>query len=495
MTNMRMMIGGELVEAADGKRREIINPANEEPFATVAEAGCEDVRRAVAAASRAFYEGPWRTVGPSQRADVLERIANLIVAHREELATLDCNTVGRPIREIEGDIQEAARIFKYCARATVALMGETMEMSNDAFGFTVREPRGVVGLIIPWNYPMPNAAIKLAPALAAGNTCVLKVAELAPCSMLRLAELIQFALEIPPGVINVLSGAGETVGGELVRSPDVDFISFTGGTETGKEVMRLAAQTLKPVILELGGKSPNIILDDADFEAAVDGAVTAMFMGHGQVCVAGSRLLVQESIYTRFVRAVTEATRAIRVGHPLDRNTEMGPLISKEQWERVSGYVERGRREGARLVVGGGRPKGDQFRRGYYFEPTLLDKVDNRMTVAQEEIFGPVLCVMPFSDLDEAIAIANETRYGLAGGIWTRDISKALQAARALRTGIVWVNSCLSTFIELPSGGCRQSGFGRELGLQGLQEYTNIKQISIKTSSAPMGWFGRHAPP
>jgi len=490
---MRLLIDGALVEAADGQRRDISNPATEAVITSVPEAGLPDMARAIAAARQAFDAGPWRAFHVAQRADLLERISDLILAHEAELVALECQNVGRPLSEIEGDIRGAAQVFKYFSRAVVALMGQTAEVPDRAVAMTVREPRGVVGLIVPWNYPLPEAAIKLAPALAAGNTCVIKPSELTPLSLLRLGHLIQAELDLPPGVINIVSGDGPTVGAALVGSPQVDFVSFTGGTETGKAIMRLAAETLKPLTLELGGKSANIILEDADFDAAVAGAIMGIFQGHGQNCVAGSRLFVQRSLYPRLVEAVAEAARQIRIGDPLSRETEMGPLISRVQWEQVSRYVALGQREGARLVTGGRRPPGSQFERGHYFQPTVFDEVEPQMTIAQEEIFGPVLSVIPFTDVAEGIALANATCYGLAGAVWTRDIFKANEVARALRAGTVWINNYNAVYNELPYGGYKQSGFGRAMGLAGLEEYSILKQIAIKLAPEAMPAYGRHA--
>jgi betaine-aldehyde dehydrogenase len=355
----------------------------------------------------------------------------------------------------------------------------------NALSFTLREPVGVAGQIIPWNYPLVMASWKLAPAIAAGCTCVLKPAEQTPLTMMEVAGWFE-ELGFPPGVVNIVNGFGETAGAALVAHPGVDKIAFTGSAAVGKIIVKSAADTLKRVTLELGGKSPNIFFDGADWEAAVDGALFGIFINQGEVCSAGSRILVEKKIYTKFVEAMTEKAKRIKLGAPLERETKMGPLVSKEQYDRVSSYLELGKKE-AKVAIGGGRPK--QFGKGYYVEPTIFYDVDNNARIAREEIFGPVASVIPFEGEPEAIRIANDTPYGLAAAVWTRDIYKAFRVVKSLRAGIVWVNHMQPTYVEAPWGGYKQSGFGRELGPWGLEEYLETKQVFVNLDETPIGWY------
>jgi betaine-aldehyde dehydrogenase len=463
--------------------RQLVNPATGEVVASVAEAGPADVDEAVRQARRAFEHGEWGRTAPRERADALEAIADLISEHAEELARLDCLNTGRPLSETQLDMPEVAGFFRFFARATVHLRGETVDLPGGVLGLTVREPKGVVGLIVPWNYPLPNASVKLAAALGAGNVCILKPSELTPLSALRLRELIEETTLLPAGVLNVVTGAGEIAGQAIVEHADVDGVSFTGGTSSGASVLRSAAGGLKAVLLELGGKSPNIVFPDADLERALESAIGGAFSAHGQNCVAASRLLLHEQIHDEFLEAFCKRARDIRLGNPLEAGTQMGPLVSEEQRARVEHYVDLGRSQGARLVLGGGRPRGAKFARGFFFEPTVFADVSPEMAIAQDEIFGPVVSVLEFSSPQEALALANSTRYGLAAAVWSRDLETAFDLARGIRAGMVWINDYNAFYPELPYGGYKQSGFGRELGFEGLEEYTVLKQITVKGSA------------
>jgi betaine-aldehyde dehydrogenase len=364
-------------------------------------------------------------------------------------------------------------------------MGNVLPVPANALSFTLREPVGVAGQIIPWNYPLLMAAWKLAPALAAGCTCVLKPAEQTPLTALEFANWLE-GVGVPPGVVNVINGVGETTGAALVAHPNVDKIAFTGSAAVGKLIVKSGADTLKRVSLELGGKSPNVFFADADWEAAVDGALFGVFINQGEVCSARSRILVERKIYSKFVEAMTEKTKRIKLGPPRERDTKMGPLVSKEQYDRVTFYLEIGKKE-ARLAVGGSRPK--QFSKGYYIEPTIFYDVDNSARIAREEIFGPVASVIPFDGEKDAIRIANDTPYGLAAAIWTRDIYKAFRVVKSFRAGIIWVNHMQPTYVEAPWGGYKQSGFGRELGPWGLEAYLETKQVFVNLDETPIGWY------
>ncbi|MEV5411302.1 aldehyde dehydrogenase family protein [Thermopolyspora sp. NPDC052614] len=477
-TPRRLFIDGQWVEAASGKVFATPNPATGETLAQVAEADAEDVDRAVRAARRAF-EGPWSRMTASQRGRIIWRIGDLIEEHAEELAQLESLDNGKPLSVARvADIPLAAELFRYMAGWATKIEGNTITLSppfapDAAFhAYTLREPVGVVGQIIPWNFPLLMAAWKLGPALATGNTIVLKPAEQTPLSALRLAELMAEA-GLPDGVVNVLPGYGETAGAALAAHDGVNKIAFTGSTEVGKLIVHAAAGNLKKVTLELGGKSPNIVFDDADPELAIPGAANAIFFNHGQCCVAGSRLFVHESRFEQVVAGVADIARGITLGPGLHPDTQMGPLVSDEQLRRVTGYLDSGREEGARTVAGGSR----YGERGYFVEPTVLVDTRPDMAVVREEIFGPVVVASPFADLDEIAAQANDTAYGLGAGIWTRDISKAHALARKIRAGTVWIN-CYNVFdAALPFGGYKQSGWGREMGHEVLEAYTEVKAV------------------
>lgn len=470
-----LFIGGTWQAPASGETYAIVNPATEEPCATVARGDERDVDRAVAAARRAFDEGPWPRMSPHERGRLVWRLGELLTEHVDELARLESLCTGKTLFDSgKIEIPFAAEVFRYYAGWASKIHGETVPVREGALTFTLRQPVGVVGAIVPWNFPFLLAAWKVAPALAAGNTVVLKPASQTPLTALRFAELVQEA-GLPEGVVNVVTGPGARVGLALVRDPRVDKIAFTGSTEVGKQIMREAAGTLKRLSLELGGKSPNIVFADADLDAAVRGAMTGIFYNKGEVCAAGSRLFLEAPIHDAFMARLTERVKGLKVGDPFDRTTRIGPVVSRQQLETVLGYIEAGKREGARLVTGGGRVG----TRGYFVEPTVFDGVTNRMRIAREEIFGPVLAVIPFTSVEDAVAQGNDTPYGLAAAVWTRDVAKAIRVARALRAGTVWVNAYNLYDAALPFGGFKESGFGRELGAAGLEHYTEVKTVWV----------------
>ncbi|HEX5476082.1 MAG TPA: aldehyde dehydrogenase family protein [Vicinamibacterales bacterium] len=483
----RMWIGGEWVAASDGGTREVINPADGEVIARVPEATAEDVGRAVAAARAAFDDGPWRTLTARERGTLLFRIAEAIRAEAGAFAELDTRNMGKPIVESEFDAADAAHCFEYYGGLAGKIHGETLEVPDNALSMVVREPVGVVGQIIPWNYPLLMAAWKLAPALAAGCTAVLKPAEQTPLSGLALGRLLE-RVDLPAGVVNIVTGDGPRAGAALVADPRVDKIAFTGGVETGRAVIKGAAETIKRMSIELGGKNPNIVFADADFDAAVDGALFGAFANQGEVCSAGSRLLVDRRLYDRMIDALVGKIGRIRLGDPLDRETKMGPLVTREHQRKVLDYIGVGRRE-ARLVCGGGAPADPALACGCYVEPTIFADVDNASRIAQEEIFGPVLAVIPFDDEAEAVRLANATPYGLAGAVWTRDVYRGIRVLKQIRAGILWLNTYHPTYNEAPWGGYKQSGFGRELGRYGLEHYLETKQINLNLSEAPLAWY------
>jgi betaine-aldehyde dehydrogenase len=481
-----MFIAGEWRSASDGGARDLIDPGTGEIIARVAEGTRADAEAAIAAARDAFDRGPWRTTSAQDRAKVLFAIADAIDAHAEELGRIETLNAGKPLRETAYDMADAANCFRYFAGLATKPHGETFDVPAPSQTFTVREPIGVCGQIVPWNYPLLMAAWKLAPALAAGNVCVLKPSELTPLSVLRLAQLIADA-GLPKGVLSIVTGAGPVVGAALAESHDVDKIAFTGGTATGRSIMTAAVGNLKKISLELGGKSPNIVFADADFEVAVDYALFAIYAGCGQVCSAGSRLLLDASIHDRFVARLVERAQKIVVGNGFDRATEMGPMISAAHLAKVEGYIATGIAEGATLACGGTRPAGAG--NGNYLLPTIFTGTTPQMRIVREEIFGPVLVVQTFTDEAEAIALANDTVYGLAGAVFTTDAARAHRVVRALRAGITWINTYHPTYNEAPWGGYKQSGIGRELGTYGFDEYTEVKQINVNLAVEPSGWF------
>lgn len=474
----RLYIGGEWQDASSGKTFTSINPATAEPLAEIAEGAAEDIDRAVAAARAAFEDSDWTRMDARSRGRLLYRIADGLEARADELARLETMDNGKPVREARMiDIQGSIDCFRYYAGWADKIDGDVIPVPGPYLNYTRREPVGVCGQIIPWNYPLQMAAWKVAPALACGNTVVLKPAEQTPLTALELARIAEEA-GLPAGVLNVVPGFGDTAGAALVRHPDVDKIAFTGSTEVGKTIQREAAGTLKRVSLELGGKSPNIVFADADIDAAVRGASMAIFYNTGQACTAGSRLLVEESIRDEFVEKLRARAEKMQPGDPLDPKTRLGPLVSQEQLDRVLSYIAKGKEEGADLVLGGERASVNGGK-GYFLAPTIFDRVTSEMTIAREEIFGPVLAVTTFSDLEEAIAIGNKTEYGLAAAVWTRDVKKAHRAAHLLRAGTVWINTYHNVDTASPFGGYKQSGYGRELGRYALDLYTQVKSVWV----------------
>ena len=479
-----MHINGKFVNAAGKKTFDVFDPSTEKVIATCPAGGPEDVDKAVAAAKKAFYGG-WRTTTAQDRGRILFRLAERVRARRAELAELETRNCGKPIVESEYDMDDTATCLEYYGGLATKINGEVLPVPADAVALAMREPMGVAGQIIPWNYPLTMAAWKLGPAIAAGCSVVIKSAEQTPLTLLELAK--DFAdVGLPPGVINIVTGDGPGAGAPIVAHPDVRKIAFTGSAEVGKIIMRSASDQLKRVSLELGGKSPNIFFSDADFENAIDGALFGTFINQGEVCSAGSRVLVQKDIYKKFVEAAAAKAKTIKVGPGLDRETKMGPLVSAEQRDRVVKYQKLGAKE-AKVAAGGGVPK--QHKNGWYVEPTIFYDVKNTARIAQEEIFGPVMSIIPFKDEAHALEIANATPYGLAAAVWTRDIFKAFRVVKQLEAGIVWVNHMQPTFVEAPWGGYKASGFGRELGHWGVEEYLETKQVYINLDEAPIGWY------
>ena len=475
----QLFINGQWAEAASGKTFETPDPATGETLARVAEGEAEDINRAVKAARRAFDEGPWSRMTTSERGRIIWRIGDLILEHLDELAQLESLDNGKPFAVARAaDVPLAADLFHYMAGWATKIEGNTLSLSvpympgANFHSYTLREPVGVVGQIIPWNFPLLMAAWKLGPALATGNCVVLKPAEQTPLTALRLAGLMAEA-GLPEGVVNVVTGFGETAGAALAAHDDVDKVAFTGSTGVGKLIVAAATGNLKKVSLELGGKSPNIVFNDAD-PAAIEGAANAIFFNHGQCCVAGSRLYVQQDRFDEVVDGVAEIAKSIKLGPGLEPGTQMGPMVSGEQLRTVTGYIDSGKAEGATALSGGGR-FGD---RGFFVEPTVLTDTRPDMKVVREEIFGPVVVAAPFSDLDEVAAVANDTPYGLGAGIWTKDISKAHALAKKIKAGSVWIN-CYNVFdAALPFGGYKQSGWGREMGHEVLEAYTEVKAVT-----------------
>jgi acyl-CoA reductase-like NAD-dependent aldehyde dehydrogenase len=481
-TIARMVIGGASVDAADGQTFDIVDPARGRTIATAPLGGREDVDRAVAAARAAFDDRKgWATWAAGKRGRSLAKLADLLKKHSDELAWLESRNGGKPISSARGEIIGTSLVFDYYAGAANKIYGQTIPVSKPGLDLTLREPIGVVGLIVPWNFPLLMASWKVAPALAAGNTAVLKPASYTPLTALRLGEL---ALEagIPAGVLNVVTGPGGSVGASIAAHPGIGKVAFTGETTTGQEIMRLASSNVKKISLELGGKSPNIVFADADLEKFASESPMSVFDNAGQDCCARSRIFVERSVRERVVELFAEATRAVKVGDPADEATQVGSLISQKQRDRVRDYIEIGLGEGATVVVGGSAPEDPALADGAYLLPTVFDGVDNDMRIAREEIFGPVVSVIPFDTEEEALRLANATPYGLSGSIWSRDIGKAMRAAKALQAGVVSVNSNSSVHTEAPFGGYKMSGIGRELGMAALDLYTETKNIFIDIS-------------
>jgi acyl-CoA reductase-like NAD-dependent aldehyde dehydrogenase len=486
-----LLMEGKLSPALSGKYFDAVNPSNGEVFARIADADTIDVQMAVSAARLGFDHGRWPQMSITEHGAFLLKIAALIRENAKELADLECASTGKTIKHTTFiDVPTAAETFEHFGNLSKNLINETIKHSSPVLSIVEREPMGVVVTIIPWNYPLIMTAWKLAPALLAGNTVVLKTSPTACASVMLLAKLVA-QIGLPKGVLNIIASSRAQAGAELVASLEVDMVSFTGSTKTGEAVMALASKGVKKLTLELGGKSPNIIFADCDMEAALGGSLSAIFMNQGQMCTAGSRLLVEDKIYQEFVEKLVARAKNLKVGPADNFETEFGPLVSVEHRNSVLKYIEKGKQEGAKLAYGGRIPDGNP--KGAYLEPTIFTNVRNSMSIAQEEIFGPVLCVIPFTSADEAVHIANDTKYGLAAMIWSKDLEKANKIARRLRCGTVWINTYGAFFNEVPFCGYKHSGFGRELGLTGFWEYTQIKHIA--TDKTPGGkslvtsWF------
>ncbi|HET9084870.1 MAG TPA: aldehyde dehydrogenase family protein [Candidatus Limnocylindrales bacterium] len=481
-SSTQMVIGGQSVDAADGQTFEIVDPARGKTIATAPLGGRTDVDRAVEAAQAAFEDRKgWANWAAGKRGRSLAKLADLIKKNSEELAWLESRNGGKPITSARGEIIGASLVFDYYAGAANKIFGQTIPVSKPGIDLTLREPIGVVGLIVPWNFPLLMASWKVAPALAAGNTAILKPASYTPLTAIRLGEL---ALEagIPAGVLNVVTGPGGTVGASIAAHPGIGKVAFTGETTTGQEIMRLASSNVKKISLELGGKSPNIVFADADIERFAKESPYSVFDNCGQDCCARSRILVERPVHEQVVELFAAATRNVKVGDPADEATEVGPLVSTKQRDRVKDYIEIGLGEGASVVVGGAAPDDPSLADGAYLLPTVFDGVDNDMRIAREEIFGPVVSIIPFDTEEEALRLANATPYGLSGSIWSRDIGKAMRAARALQSGVISVNSNSSVHTEAPFGGYKMSGIGRELGMAALDLYTETKNVFIDIS-------------
>jgi acyl-CoA reductase-like NAD-dependent aldehyde dehydrogenase len=477
----QLFIDGKWVDAESGKTFTTPNPATGKPFAEVAEADKADIEKAVRAARRAF-EGKWSRMSARERGRLIYKLAQLIEQNAKELAAIETADNGKPIRDSQSiDLPVTVEHFEYFAGYATKIEGETIPVPGRMFNYTLREPLGVCAAITPWNFPLLMAAYKLAPALACGNTVVLKPAEQTPCTALELGRLIQEA-GFPEGVVNIVPGYGKTAGAALAAHPGIDKIAFTGSTEVGKLIARAAAENLSKVSLELGGKAPNIVFADADLEQAVNGALMGIFYNQGQVCTAGSRLFLEESVKDEFLTRFKERAERIKVGDPMNKETQLGPQVSEEQLKRIKSYVDIARTEGATVFAGGGSPQleGD-FQNGYFFQPTIFSEVRNEMRVAQEEIFGPVASVITFKDEDSLIRQANETIYGLSAGIWTRDITRAHRFAKEVKAGVVWINTFNMFNAASPFGGYKQSGYGREMGKHAIDLYTQVKSV----------WFGK----
>jgi len=489
MINKSMYINGQWVPAANGQTRTIINPYNQEPIAEVPEGDETDTQAAINTAREAFDHNEWPYIPASERGNIVITIAELIERDKEELAELETLNTGKTLSESLDDMSDIANVFRYYGGLADKDGGEIIASPiPDSRSKVVREPVGVCGQITPWNYPLLQASWKLAPALATGNTIVIKPSEITPLTTIKVTELMEEA-GVPKGVVNLVLGPGEKTGQLLAESYAVDLISFTGGIETGQKVMTAASGNFKKIALELGGKNPNIVFADADFDTAVDQALNAVFFHAGQVCSAGARLLVQDTIHDAFVQALVERTKHIKLGNGFDESTQSGPLISKEHLEKVENYVSIGRQEGADIVIGGKRPEDAALQAGLFFEPTIFINCDTSMRIVQEETFGPLLTIERFRSEQQAVQLANDSKYGLAGAIWTTDIRKAERVSSQLRMGTVWINDFHPYFAQAPWGGYKSSGIGRELGKQGLEEYTEVKHIFENTNPSPLNWF------
>lgn len=489
LTLKQQYIDGQWIDSISGKTREIINPFNQEVIAVAAEGDVADAKTAIAAARKAFDHGPWPTTPATKRGRIIGKIAAFIERDKEELAELESLDTGKTIEESRGDMDDIAGVFRYYAEMADKDGGEIINSPiPNSVSKVVKEPVGVCGQITPWNYPLLQASWKLAPALAAGNTLVIKPSEITPLTHVKVFELIEEA-GVPAGVANLVLGAGDTVGAELSNNANVDLISFTGGIQTGKKIMQAASVNVKKLALELGGKNPNVIFSDADLETAVDQAMNAVFFHAGQICSAGTRLIVEESFHDDFVQKLVERVKNIKLGNGFDESTQMGPLISQEHLNKVTSYVEQGIAEGATVAIGAKRPEDPELQNGFFYLPTILTNCTTEMSVVQNEGFGPVITVEKFTTEDEAINLANDSIYGLSGGVWTKDIAKAERCVAKMRMGTVWINDFNLYFPHAPWGGFKQSGIGRELGKPGLEEYQETKHIFHNLKPEPINWF------
>lgn len=488
MKEYKMLIGGEWVSAQSGKTRDVTDPASGELLARVPESDAEDAKLAIATARKAFDEGPWRSTPAVERGKLLFKVSKAIMDNFEKFVEMEVRDCGKPRREAEFDVNDAANCFEYYGGLATKIHGQTMQTPDGSVSLIVREPIGVCGQIVPWNYPLLMSTWKLAPALAAGNCVILKPSELTPMSALEMAQIFTEA-GFPPGVVNIITGPGAGAGEELATNPQVDKVAFTGGTVTGKKVMQNATNNIKNVTLELGGKNPILVFEDCNFESAVDWTLFAAFANQGEVCSAGSRLLVQKSIHRKFVDELVKRVPRIKLGHGLNEGVVMGPLVSSAHRDKVESYIKIGIEEGAKLLCGGKRPEGKEFEKGNFVEPTIFDDVKPSMRIAREEIFGPVLSVIPFETEEEAIQLANDTEYGLAAGVFTSNITRGHRVINQIRAGITWINNYHPTYNEMPWGGYKQSGIGRELGLFGIEAYLETKQINIWMDDNAVGWY------
>jgi aldehyde dehydrogenase (NAD+) len=479
-TDYQMFIGGEWSNGTTEERLPSVNPFDREVWATIPQASPEDVERAISAARDAF-EGKWKHTNGLERARLMNRLADLLEADAERMSRLETTDNGKVIRETSNQMRFAARIYRFYAGYADKLYGEVIPLDNPKmFDYTTREPLGVAVMLTAWNSPIVLLTNKLAPALAAGNAVVIKPSEQASATTLEFGKLVKEA-GFPDGVVNIVTGDGR-VGEALTTTPAVDKISFTGSPKTGSIIAGNASKNLVPVTLELGGKSPNIIFEDAELDQAIPGAVAGIFAAAGQTCIAGSRLLVQNSIYDEVVSRIADRARAVRLGNPIDPATEMGPAANEAQYETILGFIEAGVNQGGKVVAGGEPARDGELKNGFFISPTVFADVDNRSTIAQEEIFGPVLSIIPFDDEEQAIEIANDTKYGLASGFWTKDLSRAHRVSRQINAGTVWVNTYRNAAAQAPFGGMKQSGYGRERGVHALQEYIRIKNVMIDIS-------------